>query len=149
MTTFSGNETEEVTAFREPKPTKKGQQRKTITWTTERPPTVGKQRACDVIDTGRKRDRLPGTPHGEGKNVKSIGDAFDLMYTRDMYELRTRSINGKVQAIIDLIPAERLKLAKYRHIRLTDPTGIYIHQIKDSAFMFSDSAPMFEKVCPQ
>ena len=125
LTTFTGAEKEEVIGYLDPKPTRKNVERRKIVWTTDPPSSSGQHRKCDIIDTGRKRDRIPGAPYAKGKNIQSMGDAYDLLYTADMYELRMLKINGKIQAIRDLIPPHMQGLAKYRHIRPTNVAGIY------------------------
>ena len=124
LQTFSGKAgVEEVVGYLEPKPTRKNVERKSMTWTTEPPKLSGQLRKGDIIDTGRKRYRLPGTPHAAGKKVESIGDAYDLQFTQDMYEFRVRMSNGKIQAIRDLVDPIDLARDKYRHLKLTTVTG--------------------------
>ena len=129
LTTFSGNSSEEVFGYTEPKPRRKGVERGKIFWQTDMPNVYGRQRACDVIDLGRKRDRFPGQAYGSGKKIEHIIDCFNLLYTPSMYELRVQNTNEKIQKIMENITLSYSEAQdspdnrSYRQVYPTDARG--------------------------
>ena len=84
-----------------------------IYWSTEGPPLTGRARKCDTIDTGRKKDQLPGKPSGWAAGVKTMKEAFDLMFDEEMMDLVVEKTNLHIEQYLLLCPNELLYSAPY------------------------------------
>ena len=71
---------------------KKNKNTKTIAWTSDFP-TQGRQRACDIINTGDN----PGTILGAARNIDTIEDAFNLLFDDQMFDHLVKETNDFIE----------------------------------------------------
>ena len=96
-----------------------------MTWTSKPPPKTGRARKCDTIDMGRNRTEIPGTLRGEGRQIKSIRDAFNLLFSLAMITLIVQKTNTKIELVLSQISPALLQNNKYCYLRKTDEAEVY------------------------
>ena len=80
---------------------KKDKNTKTITWTSDYP-LQGRQRACDVLSFEEK----PLTLLGKARDIETIKDSFELLFSDDMFELLVRETNLLIKKKLETLPAK-------------------------------------------